>query len=53
MSRSLRARPDELAAVALAGVGTVVGFATWGALGAVATALVLGSLAYAMFNYPF
>jgi len=53
MSRTLRGRPDELAAMALAGVGTVVGYATWGPLGGVATALVLGSLAYAMFNYPF
>jgi hypothetical protein len=53
MSATVRERRFELGVLALAAVGAVLGFATWGPMGALGTALVVGTLVYLHFVYPF
>jgi hypothetical protein len=53
MSATVRQNGFELGVLALAAVGGALGFATWGPMGAVGTALVVGVLVYLHFAYPF
>ena len=46
-------RRFELGVIAVAAVGGALGYVTWGLLGAVGTALVVGTLVYLHFAYPF
>jgi len=49
----LRDRQFELGVLAMTTLGAALGFATWGPMGAVGTALVVGTLVSLHFAYPF